>query len=216
VDLRTETAVRRFRVEGDRCLGVETDAGRVDAGSVVNACGAWAGFDGALPFAVPVEPVRGQIVEIGMGPAAPASILEAGGVYVAPHEGGRVLVGSTLERDGFEKRVTAGTVSRLISEAARLWPAVANGRFGSAWAGLRPGTPDGMPILGGCGIEGLFFATGHYRHGVLLAPATARRLADALTGRAADDLSAFSISRFSPDAEIRSGGPKASVPADFK
>jgi len=216
VDLRTDTPVRRFRIEGGRCLGVETDSGRVDAGAVVNASGAWAGFDDALPFAVPVEPVRGQIVEIAMGPEAPASILEAEGVYVAPHEGGRVLLGSTLERAGFEKRVTAGAVGRLISEAGRLWPAVAEGRFVTAWAGLRPGTPDGMPILGACGIEGLFFATGHYRHGVLLAPATARRLADVLTGSAAEELAAFSISRFSPEAEIRSGGPKASAPANFK
>ena len=197
VDLRTGTEARRFWIEGGRCRGVETDRGRVEADRVVNASGAWsAGFDGSLPVPVPVEPVRGQIVELALAGAAPETVLLADPVYLAPQGGGRVLLGSTIERAGFEKRVTAGSVGRLIVESARLWPPVAEARFVTAWAGLRPGTPDGMPILDGAGVEGLFLATGHYRHGILLAPATARRLADLVLGRMPPQPTAFSLSRF--------------------
>jgi len=215
VDLRTETAARRFRVVSGRCRGVETSSGVIEAGLVVNASGAWAGFDRDLPFPVPVEPVRGQIVELALPGDAPETIVESRDAYLAPHEGGRLLLGSTLERAGFEKRVTAGAVGNLIAEATRLWPAIPRGRFVTAWAGLRPGTPDGLPILGGCGVAGLYFATGHYRHGILLAPATARLLADLLCGRPVPDLSPFSLSRFGPE-RLAAGRPEASPPEDFK
>jgi glycine oxidase len=215
VDLRTETAARRFRIAAGRCRGVDTSTGVIEAEIVVNASGAWASFDRELPFPVPVEPVRGQIVELALPGDAPETILESNDAYLAPQEGGRLLLGSTLERAGFEKRVTAGAVGRLIAEAGRLWPAITTGRFVTAWAGLRPGTPDGLPILGGCGIAGLYFATGHYRHGILLAPATARRLADLLTGGPAPDLTPFSLSRFGPGRGA-AAWTEASAPEDFK
>jgi glycine oxidase len=196
VEIRTRTAARRFLVERDRCLGIETDGGTLEAGCVVDAAGAWAGFDRGLPFVVSVEPVRGQIVELALGPETPRAVLHGEAVYLAPHADGRVLVGSTLERVGFRKEVTAGGVQKLLDAAARLLPAARQARFVTAWAGLRPGTPDSLPVLGGCRIDRLFFASGHFRNGILLAPVTAALLADRIMGGAPAGLEPFSVERF--------------------
>ncbi len=185
---------RRLVVRGGRCAGVETDGGTFEAPKVVNAAGAWAGFDPDFP--VPVEPVRGQIVEV-LSPAPDVSmVIESEDVYVVPR-GQSWLLGATVERVGFEKRVTAGAVGRLITAAALLLPSLESAAFLSAWSGLRPATPDGLPVLGrGC-LPGLFLATGHFRNGILLAPVTAAALADEIAGGASRDLAPFSIERFS-------------------
>ena len=210
VEIRTRTTVRRFWIEEGRCLGVEAEGERFSAGAVVDAAGAWAGLDGALP--VPVEPVRGQIVELDPGRETPRTILHSEAVYLAPHADGRLLVGSTLERVGFRKEVTAGAVESLLHQAARLAPGVSSARFVNAWSGLRPGTPDGLPVLGAGPVENLFLATGHYRNGVLLAPITALLLADRMTGGQAPDLEPFSLSRFATaSAGPRTDGPRAEV-----
>ena len=196
VEMRTQTPVQRFWVEGDRCRGVETEGGRMEADRVVDAAGAWAGFDRELSVPLPVEPVRGQIVEIDLGSEAPRTVLHSDAVYVVPRGDGLALVGSTLERVGFQKEVTAGAVQGLLAAAARLLPAVRMARFVTAWAGLRPGTPDGLPVLGGSRIDGLFFATGHYRNGILLAPITSLLLARLLEGDPVPELDPFSVARF--------------------
>ncbi|MGH9368470.1 MAG: glycine oxidase ThiO [Thermoanaerobaculia bacterium] len=196
VEIREGTAARRFWIEGDRCRGVETERERLPAGCVVDAAGAWAAFDEGLPLAVPVEPVRGQIVELDLGPEEPGTVLHSERAYLVPRGNGRALVGSTLERVGFRKEVTAGAVGDLIREAVRLWPSAPAARFVTAWAGLRPASPDGLPVLGPCGIEGLFFATAHYRHGILLAPVTALLVADRVAGGAAEELGPFALARF--------------------
>jgi glycine oxidase len=214
VEVRSRTAARRFWIEDGRCLGVETEGGRLAADAVVDAAGAWAAFDRELPFAVPVEPVRGQIVELDLGGSAPDTVVHSEAVYLAPQGGGRVLVGSTLERAGFARVVTAGALGALLESAARLWPAVRTARFVTAWAGLRPGTPDGLPILGDCGIRGLYFAAGHFRNGILLAPVTARKIADLLTGGAASpDLASFRVGRFRSG---RAGPSPVSGPGVFR
>ena len=184
---------RRFLVRGGRCAGVETDQGPVAAEQAVNAAGAWAGFDPDFP--VPVEPVHGQLVEVESAAPALATVVESPDVYVVPR-GGSWLLGSTAERIGFEKRVTAGTVARLIAAAARLLPALENAAFRRAWSGLRPGTPDGLPVLGRGPLPGLFLATGHFRNGILLAPVTALAMADCLAGSGSRDLSPFALGRF--------------------
>ena len=108
----------------------------------------------------------------------------------------KVLVGSTVERVGFRKQVTAQGLAGLLDAAIRLVPDLSQAQFVRAWAGLRPGTPDGLPILGLSPITGLFLATGHFRNGILLAPVTARRMADLLTGVEVRGLEPFSIDRF--------------------
>ncbi|HYV40206.1 MAG TPA: glycine oxidase ThiO [Thermoanaerobaculia bacterium] len=185
---------RRVLVRDGRCAGVQTEDGVIEASRVVNAAGAWAAFDPEFP--VPVEPVRGQIVEV-QSPAPDLSVVvQSDDVYVVPR-GDAWLLGSTVEHVGFEKRVTAGAVERLLAAAARLLPSLESAAFSRAWSGLRPGTPDGLPVLGRGRLPGLFFATGHYRNGILLAPVTALALADEIAGRSSRDLAPFSIERFS-------------------
>jgi glycine oxidase len=211
VEVRTDTPVRALRVENGRCTGVETESEFFAAGCVVDAAGAWAGRVGGLPFAVPVEPVRGQIVELDCGARPPALVLHGESTYLVPQGGGRVLVGATVERAGFRKEVTAGAIAGLLEEAARLYPAVADARFVTAWSGLRPGTTDGLPILGGCSVPGLFFATGHYRNGVLLAPVSAALLAEAIEGRPAARLASFGVERFAAAEPRPDGAPRGPV-----
>ena len=185
---------RRVLVRGGRCAGVQIEDGVIEAPQIVNAAGAWAAFDPELP--VPVEPVRGQIVEV-LSPAPDLSVVvQSDEVYVVPR-GDAWLLGSTMEHVGFEKQVTAGAIERLLAAARRLLPSLESAAFSRAWSGLRPGTPDGLPVLGRGRLPGLFFATGHYRNGILLAPVTALALADEIGGRSTRDLAPFSIERFS-------------------
>ena len=194
----TGTGVTAFRIRDGVCRGVETDAGPIEADATVDAAGAWAAFDRDVPLSIPVEPVRGQIVQLRVEGAPLETLVCSDDVYLVPRPDGTVLLGSTTERVGFRKAVTAEAVERLIAAAVRLVPSLAAAQFVSAWSGLRPGTPDARPILGDSPVPGLFFATGHFRNGILLAPATARAVADRLTSRAPADLSEFSILRFAP------------------
>ena len=198
-------AVTRFRIEDGACRGLETSSGKVACGKVVDAAGAWADLDPTLPFRVPVEPVRGQIVELA-DPVGFPTVLESDDVYLVPRSDGRVLVGATVERTGFVKEVTAAGVAGLLADAIALAPSLANARFTDAWAGLRPGTPDGLPLLGESPVRSLILATGHFRNGILLAPLTALLVADVVTGAGSRDLSAFSWERLAfaaPDGEAR-------------
>lgn len=194
VEVVEGVAVTRFRVDGEACRGVDTTIGPVEAARTVDAAGAWANLDPQLPFPVPVEPVSGQIVELTDEAAFP-TVLASDDVYLVPR-GRSILVGATVEHTGFRKELTAAGVAGLLSAAMVLAPSLARARVTCAWAGLRPGTPDGLPILGESPIRGLFLAAGHFRNGVLLAPLTARLMADAMTGAPALSLSAFSPQRF--------------------
>lgn len=195
VPVREGLAVMRFLTSGGKCVGVETSAGDVSAAQVVDAAGAWANLDPTLGFSVPVEPIRGQIVELEDDAPFP-TVLESDDVYLVPRADGRILVGATVERCGFRKEVTAAGVASLLSAALLLSPSLANARVSGAWSGLRPGTPDGMPLLGESPLRGLYLACGHFRNGILLAPITALRLADLLTGVQVDDLMPFAPGRF--------------------
>ncbi len=197
VRLLAGTAALGFRIVGGGCRGVETAAGPLEAGCVVDAAGAWAGFDAALSVQVPVEPVRGQIVALRPPGLALPSVVESDDVYLVPRPDGTTLAGATVEHVGFQKEVTAGGMHALTGAAIRLVPELARARFVEAWSGLRPGTPDGLPLLGRtAAVQGLLFAAGHYRNGVLLAPVTARIVADLVTGAGSRDLSPFSPDRF--------------------
>jgi len=141
--------------------------------------------------------VRGQIVEVAEESGSIPRVLMRGGLYVAPREKGRILLGSTAEEAGFDKRVTAGGVAGLISRATALAPRLSGARFVAAWAGLRPAAPDGLPILGKTPLPGFYLAAAHFRNGLLLAPLTAMALTDLVLGREVRaDISAFSVLRF--------------------
>jgi glycine oxidase len=118
-------------------------------------------------------------------------------VYIIPRSDGRLLLGATVEEAGFDKRVDPETVQRLYQAAIELVPEIAHMRIHEAWAGLRPGSPDGLPILGATSLKGYYAATGHFRDGILLAPITAELMTQLLTGRKPElDLEQFSAMRF--------------------
>jgi glycine oxidase len=164
--------------EGDAQLYAET---------VLLANGAWAGASEWLPAPArpPVRPVKGQVLELrGRDGEPPARhILASERVYLVPRADGRLIVGATVEEMGFDTAVTAGGAHELLREAYRLLPEVAEMEFVEASAGLRPGTPSNLPLVGPGEIEGLFLATGHFRNGILLAPLAAATIADLLSAK---------------------------------
>lgn len=176
-----ELEVRSGAVKAVRLSGSES----LEAGTVVVAAGADSGrLEWLEPrLRPPVRPVKGQVVELAGEPGDPVTgrIVASERVYVVPRPDGRLVIGATVEEEGFDRHVTAGGVHELLREAYRLLPDVAELDFIGAQAGLRPGTPDNLPIVGRSpDLAGLVYATGHYRNGVLLTPLTARAVGEML------------------------------------
>lgn len=185
-------------VEGEspRVTGVRLESGEVlRSDAVIVAAGAWSGALG-LPRPLPIRPVRGQIVVLRAVPPVLGRVVWGPGGYLVPRSDGRVLAGATMEEAGFVLTSTAAATRGLLEHAIRLAPALADAALDGFQVGLRPGAPDGLPVIGpDPDTEGLFFATGHLRNGILLAPETAELVADAvLTGGEVPD--AFSPARF--------------------
>jgi glycine oxidase len=186
-EVRSASEVVGGIFEGERLTGVRTAAGEeLRAESTVLAAGAWSGQTDWLPEHArpPVRPVKGQIVELrGRDGQPPCErIVASERVYLVPRPDGRLIVGATSEEQGFDVAVTAGGVHELLREAYRLLPDVAEMELVDSMAGLRPGTPDNLPLIGPGAIEGLILATGHYRNGILLAPLTAAAIGAVLAG----------------------------------
>jgi glycine oxidase len=205
-DLRTGAAVRSIRVAGGRVAGVELAGGElVPAGRVVVAAGAWSGAIGGLPATarIPLRPVKGQILRLRdpQGPGLLERIVRFEGGYLVPRGDGRYVLGATMEERGFDTTVTAGGLYQLLRDAGELVPGVHELVVEETAAGLRPATPDNAPVLGVADeVEGLVWATGHHRNGILLAPVTADLVAGVLDGAAPPP--AFAPGRF---ARTRAG-----------
>jgi glycine oxidase len=205
VEVLTGTEVVAGVVEGERLAGVRTRAANgsdeemrhqlfprtgdnvLGAEAVVLASGSWSGVAEWLPEQArpPVRPVKGQVVELRRRDGEPPArhILASERVYLVPRGDGRLMVGATVEEMGFDTAVTAGGVHELLREAYRLLPDVAEMELVDAVAGLRPGTPSNLPLVGPGAIDGLVLATGHFRNGILLAPQAAQAVADLLSSR---------------------------------
>ena len=170
------TPVLGFDRHHEKIVGVKTPAGIIHAGSFCLCAGAWsAGLADAIGFQLPIKPVRGQIVLLKSQPLPFSHILQVGARYLVPRPDGRVLVGSTEENAGFQKRNTTSAVSELIRFAVRLVPNLADAEVEKCWSGLRPGSPDGLPFLGrAAGAENLYIAAGHFRSGLQMSPGTGR------------------------------------------
>ncbi len=165
------------------CAVRTADGAEYVADAVVLAAGAWSGAL-AEGLTLPVRPVKGQILTV-RGPAAEPlceRIVVSERVYIVPRGDGRVVIGATVEEQGFDLRVTAGGIHELLREAYRALPDVGELELVETIAGLRPGTPDNAPLIGRAGAEGILLATGHFRNGILLAPVTAEAIADLVTG----------------------------------
>ena len=201
VRLVTDCVVRAVRVEHAQVCAVETSQGVVSAPIVVLAAGAWTSLikspDASLP-AIEMEPVRGQMLCFAARPQIARHVLYSSRGYLVPRRDGRVLAGSTAERVGFDKTVTDEGMNAIKTMAQEIAPSVAGLPLVSSWAGFRPRAADGLPVLGPWeGIKGLFYATGHYRNGILLAPVTGELIAKAIVeGATPPLLKAFSPGRF--------------------
>jgi len=191
-------------VGGGAVSGVRTDAGTLDAPVVVLAAGAWSGTLGGLPPEVvpAVRPVKGQILRLAGDPARPLlrrsvrGVVRGSSVYLVPRQDGTVVVGATVEEQGFDTAVTAGAVYELLRDARRVVPGVTELALAEARAGLRPGSPDNAPIVGEAHLGGLILATGHYRHGILLSPLTGAAVAALAAGESVPaELAPFSPAR---------------------
>jgi glycine oxidase len=204
--------VAELATRGDRVTGVVLDNGEtLSAGTVVLAAGCWSGGLGGLAAEAlpPVRPVKGQLLYL-RGPAdQPLCSGNVRGleVYVVPRGDGRVVVGATVEEQGFDTRVTAGAVHDLLRAAMELLPDVAELELVETVVGLRPGSPDNAPMLGPAGPEGLVVATGHYRNGILLTPVTADAVAELLaTGQVPELIAPFGPQRFAAQVPVQAGG----------
>ncbi|MHB1935662.1 MAG: NAD(P)/FAD-dependent oxidoreductase [Acidobacteriaceae bacterium] len=176
-------------------IRVQTELKNISAAMFVNCCGAWAG--GQRWGGVPVEPVKGHMANLRCEPDRLRCVVRTPKVYLVPRGDGRVTVGATIEHAGFDEVVYEAQVKELLGSALRLLPDATIPSPMDAWAGLRPGTPDGLPILGAAKFERCWHATGHYRDGILLAPVTARVMTQAMLGETPDvALETFAPARF--------------------
>jgi len=219
--VRTVTGfVRRVESDADRVTGVTlVDGTTLATGRVVLANGSWAAQVEGVPD-VPVRPVKGQVLRLDPGrlpgPGLTVRAFSRGNeVYVVPREHGReVVVGATVEEQGFDDRVTAGGVYELLRDARQVIPLSAEYAIAETNVGWRPGTPDNAPILGPCALEGLTLATGHHRNGVLLTPVTADVTAAYVTTGVLDPVAEpFALGRFdrepAPTRRLRTAGSVA-------
>ena len=204
VEVLTETNVESLQIERHRVTRVQTNHGTIRCKSIVIAAGTWSGF---LPRSsvLPIQPVRGQMICLESKPQLTRHVLYSPRGYLVPRRDGRLLAGSTSENAGFAKRVTAGGISSILQNTLEISPAIATLPVIDTWAGLRPRPADGLPVLGPCGeIDGVVYATGHYRNGILLAPLTAELITEAIVGGVTSPLLApFSPDRFSSQPVLR-------------
>lgn len=198
VELLERTTARRLLARGGAVEGVDTDRGNLLAPVVVSCLGAWAGARHLGLEALPIEPVRGQMMAF----RAPARLFRhivwaESGSYVVQRRDNRLIVGSTLEWAGFDKSLTLDGMHQILSGLRQISSALRACTFLEAWSGLRPCVKDRLPVIGETPLSGFYLATGHFRHGILLAPITATLLAERiLRGRSSLDLSPFALERF--------------------
>lgn len=168
------SAVKGIWREGSRCLGIQLENEKIAANWTVIAAGCFsAQIDGVTPYA-PVHPAKGQILALRPEKLRIERVLWSDKIYLVPRNDGRVIAGATVENAGFEKRVTAAGIAKNLAGAIELAPDLASATIEEIWAGLRPNTPDHLPILGPTDVDGLVMATGHFRSGIVLTPITAR------------------------------------------
>ena len=226
--LRAAAVIAKVRIVRDRVNEVLTrdgqargvllaDGGDIASAVVVVAAGCASGVIDGLPgpLRTVVRPVKGQLLRLrhpeGMPPVISHTIratVRGADVYLVPRADGEVIVGATQEERGPDRTVTAGAVHDLLHDAMSVLPVTSELILTETCAGLRPGTPDNGPIVGGGGIEGLLLATGHYRNGILMSPVTADAIVACLTGQQpAAEWKPFAPGRFMPQPAAREGSP---------
>ena len=164
-----------------RCTGLLLQSGQAQAGWTIIAAGCFsAQIEGVGPYA-PVFPAKGQMMALRCESVEIRRALWLEHIYLVPRNDGRIIAGSTIEHTGFDRNVTAGGMKKILNATTRLVPALEQARVEETWAGLRPDSPDHLPIIGPTDLEGLLIATGHFRSGILLAPVTAKMIREWIT-----------------------------------
>lgn len=196
VDFSSGDPVTAVNISAQQIMGVTTAKTSFRAPKVVNCAGAWSGQIAPCPF--PTRPVKGQMLCLAMPSRQLIKhVIRSPKAYLIPRSDGRLLVGATVEEAGFDKRTDPATMQRFHRAAMELVPPLEQARILEDWAGLRPGTPDALPILGATETRGYYVATGHFRDGILLAPITAAVMSAVIEGREPGyDLEPFSPARF--------------------
>ncbi|KAA8704258.1 glycine oxidase ThiO [Pseudomonas cannabina] len=186
VEIREQCEVSGFVREGHRVSGVNTSSGVITGDRVILTAGAWSGeLLKTLGLDLPVEPVKGQMILYKCASDFLSSMVLAKGRYAIPRRDGHILIGSTLEHERFDKTTTQAALESLKASAIELLPQLASAEPIAQWAGLRPGSPEGIPFIGPlAGFDGLWLNCGHYRNGLVLAPASCQLLTDLLLNRA--------------------------------
>ncbi|HEY6330394.1 MAG TPA: glycine oxidase ThiO [Blastocatellia bacterium] len=207
VEIIEGTKVEGLDVHKGTATGVRCKGQVFSGGAVIMAAGCWSGdLLQNAGMNIPVVPARGQMLAL-RGPERPfGPVIHGTKCYLVPRRDNRVLVGSTIEYVGFHKAITAGSMAWLLSSAIALVPSLERFEVVETWSGLRPDTPDHLPVLGQCEVENLYLATGHFRNGILLAPITARLITECLTsGRTSIDIQPFSPERFHRSSDRMEG-----------
>jgi glycine oxidase len=188
MEIRGHAAVKNIRSR-DGEVEVLTGADQFTARFVVDCRGAWSG--------IPVRPRKGQMLYVQPQASVLQHVLRAPEVYVVPRSTGKLLIGATVEDVGYDKSVNTSAIDNLLTAAARYLPELLSAPITQSWAGLRPGTPDDLPIIGPTETRGVFVASGHFRNGILLAPITASIVAGLIEGLPSPvDISSFAPARF--------------------
>jgi glycine oxidase len=202
VDFWTATEATALEISTGQIVGVETTKKNIATSRVILAAGGWSSLlkttDDETVMDFPVEPVRGQMIALEMPTPALQHVVYSGSGYLVPRLNGQLIAGSTTEKVGYDKRVTAEGISSVIAHAIEIAPELSKQAIVETWAGLRPRVPDDWPILGQApGINGLVYATGHYRNGILLTPVTAKAISEVvLRGESTTNIGPFGMERF--------------------
>ncbi len=201
-EIHAGNGARAIWREGHRCRGLVLQNERVEAHWTAIAAGCFsAAIEGIANYA-PVRPAKGQMTALRSDEVEIERVLWSEKIYLVPRNDGRIVAGATVEYVGFDKRTTAGGLEKILSAAIELAPGLKNARIEETWAGLRPDSPDHLPILGPADLDGLLLATGHFRSGILLTPITARLIREWITEqRVSVDWERFSPLRFQSGAD---------------
>jgi glycine oxidase len=204
VEIHAGNGAKALLTDGRVCKGLQLASGSVEARWTIIAAGCFsAGIEGARDYA-PVTPAKGQMVALRCEAVKLRRDLWNGHLYLVPRTDGRIIAGATVEYEGFDRSVTAAGMKKILTGAISLVPGLEKARVEETWAGLRPDTPDHLPILGPTDQEGLLIATGHFRSGILLTPITAQLIREWVTTKKVSvDWAAFSPMRFQAVRQTR-------------
>lgn len=197
VDVYTGCDAQSLRVEGSKVTGVHTADQVIDASTVINAAGSWGGALRGAPEHIPVQPERGQMLSLRADSVVLAHLINLPQYIIIPRKSGRIVLGATTEKVGYDRRNTAGAIQGMLQAAIQAIPELAAGTIAELWSGFRPFSPDGYPLVGPSALPGYFYAVGHHKLGIQQAPITAEIIRDLVTnGRTTRSISHWDPTRF--------------------